>query len=83
MAVPDLPDFDELAFQLVQLRHREAALAVAVAANGTEGILVGILDVVMLIATVAWFLIAVARRGSDVVARRPSFEGSTDPAASR
>lgn len=27
MAVPDLPDFDELAFRLVQLRHREAALA--------------------------------------------------------
>ena len=27
MAVPELPDFDELAFQLVQLRHREASLA--------------------------------------------------------
>ena len=26
MAVPDLPDFDELAFRLVQLRHREASL---------------------------------------------------------
>jgi hypothetical protein len=60
-----------------------AALAAAVAANGTEGVLVGVLDVVMLVATVGWFLIAVARRGSDVVTRHPSFEGSTDPAASR
>ena len=60
-----------------------ASLAAAVAANGTEGVVVGILDVVMLIATVGWFLIAVARRGVGVVPGRPSFEGSTDPAASR
>jgi predicted nucleic acid-binding Zn-ribbon protein len=27
MAAPDLPDFDELAVELVQLRHREQSLA--------------------------------------------------------
>lgn len=54
-------------------------LALLVAARGAEGVLVGALDVLMLLATVIWFFVAVARRGR----RRPSFEGSTEPEVGR
>lgn len=39
-----------------------AALAVVVAARGPSGLLVGAIDVVMLVATIAWFTVAVSRR---------------------
>ena len=60
-----------------------AALATAVAAHGAHGLLVGFLDVVMLLAAVVWFAVAVARRAPDNGPGHPSFEGSTDPVAGR
>ena len=58
-------------------------LAVVVAVHGTHGLLVGVVDVAMLVSTVGWFAITVARRGLDAPDRRPSFEGSSDPVAGR
>jgi hypothetical protein len=56
-----------------------AVLALLVAARGSEGVLVGAVDVLMLLATVTWFSVAVARHGR----RRPSFEGSPGPEVGR
>jgi Flp pilus assembly protein TadB len=54
------------------------ALIAAVVANGPSGLLVGAADVVMLVATLAWFCIAVARRGRrEADGRRPPNGGSS------
>ena len=60
-----------------------ALLAAVVAAHGTKGLVVGLVDVAMLVSTVAWFAVAVARRGGETAGRRPSFEGSSDPVGGR
>jgi hypothetical protein len=53
------------------------ALVLAVAARGTAGVLVGILDVAMLLATLVWFSVAVAgREAGKGVAAPPSNGGS-------
>ncbi|HEY0416896.1 MAG TPA: hypothetical protein VGC78_10950 [Gaiellaceae bacterium] len=59
-----------------------ALVAAVVAAHGPKGIVVGVLDLVMLAATVAWFAVAVARRGDRPTARH-SNEGSSEAAARR
>lgn len=53
------------------------ALALAVALTGTDGAVVAVLDVVMLLATLAWFCVALNRRTRRRGApRHPSNEGS-------
>ena len=55
-----------------------AVLALAVATHGPSGFVVGALDVVMIVATLAWFCTAVARRRP-----APSNEGSSSGDAVR
>jgi Flp pilus assembly protein TadB len=50
-------------------------LVAAVAANGPSGVLVSVIDVVMLLATLLWFCVAIARRPR----RSPPDEGSPHP----
>jgi|SRR5581483_4507022 len=50
-------------------------LAAVVGGRGPHGALVGVLDVAMLAATIAWFAIAVARRSPTAVPNTPSHEG--------
>jgi Flp pilus assembly protein TadB len=63
---------------VVALLASVAALAAAVAVRGPEGLLVGALDVVMLLAAVGWFAVAVGRRARvRGVAPSPPDGGST------
>jgi len=50
-------------------------LAAVVGGHGPRGVLVGVLDVAMLAATIAWFAIAVVRRSPTSVPAPPSHEG--------
>jgi hypothetical protein len=61
-----------------------AALAFLVVVHGPNGVLVGIADVAMLVATVVWFAIAIARRAprEGVTGPHPN-EGSPGPGAGR
>jgi hypothetical protein len=55
-----------------------AALAAAVVVRGASGVLVGAADLVMLLATLVWFSVAVARRPPrEGAGSRPSNEGSS------
>lgn len=55
-------------------------LACSVTMNGASGLLVGIADGAMLVATLVWFSLAVARRTPTArVAGRPPNEGSAAP----
>lgn len=54
-----------------------AVLAATVALRGPKGVLVGVLDVVMLLATVAWFAVALGRRTRPRRVPRPPNEGSS------
>jgi len=61
-----------------------AALAFAVVVHGPTGILVGVADVVMLVATLVWFTVAVARRPPrEGAAGPPPNEGSSAQGPSR
>ncbi|MGZ4333199.1 MAG: hypothetical protein ACXVRJ_02855 [Gaiellaceae bacterium] len=57
-----------------------AALGVAVAARGPSGVLVGAADVVMLVATVAWFMVAVTRRSRRAGGEPPPPNEGSSPA---
>lgn len=60
------------------------AVVFLVAIRGPEGVLVAVLDVAMLVATVVWFSIAVARRTPrEGVARPHPNEGSSGPVEGR
>jgi hypothetical protein len=52
-----------------------AGLLAAAVGGHAHGVLVGVLDVAMLAATIAWFAIAVARRGPAAAPAAPSHEG--------
>lgn len=60
-----------------------AALAAIVALRGPNGVLVGVLDVAMLLATVAWFAVAVGRRTRPRRTPHPSNGGSSRAGGSR
>jgi len=63
---------------LAALLAAVVALGLLVAIRGPEGVLVAVLDVAMLVATVVWFSIAVARRTPrEGVARPHPNEGSS------
>jgi hypothetical protein len=57
-----------------------AALGVAVALQGTEGVVVRILDVAMLLATLAWFSAAIGRRARVRHAPAHAPNGGSSPA---
>jgi hypothetical protein len=69
---------------IVALLATVGALVSLVAVHGPTGVLVGIADVAMLVATLVWFAIAVARRAPrDGVAGRHPNEGSSGEDAGR
>lgn len=73
-----------LAVAVVVLLVTVGALAAAVVANGPSGFLVGLADLVMLVATLVWFGVAAARRPHrEGVATRHPNEGSSAQDAGR
>jgi hypothetical protein len=63
---------------IVALLATVGALVGLVAVHGPAGVLVGVADVAMLVATLVWFSIAIARRAPrEGVARRHPNEGSS------
>jgi hypothetical protein len=61
-----------------------AGLACLVVIHGPDGVLVGVVDVAMLVATIVWFSIAIARRAPrEGVPVRPPNEGSPGGGAGR
>jgi hypothetical protein len=69
-----------LAVAVIVLFAAGGALASAVAIHGPSGIAVGVADTAMLLATLLWFWVAVARRPPrEGVAKPPPDEGSSVP----
>jgi hypothetical protein len=58
-------------------------LAAGLAAYGPRGVVVGVADVAMLVATVVWFWVAVGRRATAPPPRPPSNEGSSEAGEGR
>jgi hypothetical protein len=69
---------------IVALLAAVGALVSLVAVHGPTGLLVGIADISMLVATLVWFTIAIARRAPrDAVSGRHPNEGSSGEDAGR